>query len=156
MLLSIASWAQSPPNAASAQEFAFGPAVTRTVDPNQALSSLESDIKELIAQNDKKMFGLTPGQSEKAKAMLSAMYRDIAQLHGKYRRAKEPVDAAPLYQQIEETLSKGGGADKMFMLALKGKATPQSRRCDNFCWRQCGPNLVGEWGCFLTCQRHCN
>ena len=156
-LFSTIGWAQAPPPTAPAREFPFGPPVTKTVDPNQVLNSLESDLKELMAQNDKKMFGLSPGQSEKAKSMLSAMYRDIAKLHGKYRRAKEPVDAAALYKEIEDTLDKSGGGDKLLMLALKGKGTSaQSRRCDSFCWKECGPNHVGEWGCFLTCQRHCS
>ena len=156
-LLSTACWAQNPPSAPPSKEFPFGPAVTKTVDPNQVLGGLESDIKEVMAQNDKKMFGLTSGQSEKARAMLSAMYQNIARLHQKYRRVKEPVDAAPLYKEIEDTLDKSGGGDKLLMLALKGKgASAQSRRCDGFCWKECGPNHVGDWGCFLTCQRHCS
>jgi hypothetical protein len=155
-VLSTACLAQSPP-AAPTKEFAFGPATAKTVDPNQVLGSLESDLKELMAQNDKKRFGLSPGQSEKARAMLSAMYQSITRLHAKYRRVKEPVDAAPLYKEIEDTLDKSGSDDRLLILALKGKGnSPQSRRCDGFCWKECGPNHVGDWGCFLTCQRHCS
>ena len=67
-LFSTIGWAQAPPPAAPAREFPFGPPVTKTVDPNQVLNNLESDLKELMAQNDKKMFGLSP---DVAKASVS-------------------------------------------------------------------------------------
>jgi len=138
------------------REFSFGPSTEKAVDPNQVIASVEADIKDLIAQNDKKAFGLSPAGSDKARSMLSSMLRATNGLRAKYRRAKEPVDATALYNEIEDTLEKSGGGDKLLMLALKGKATgAQSRRCDSFCWKQCGPNHVGDWGCFLTCQRHC-
>jgi hypothetical protein len=150
--LAASALAQTPP----AREFAFGPSTEKAVDPNQVITSVEADIKEVIAQNDKKAFGLSPAQSDKARGMLSSMLRAVNGLHAKYRRVKEPVDGTALYREIEDTLDKSGGDDKLLMLALKGKGTgAQSRRCDSFCWKQCGPNHVGDWGCFLTCQRHC-
>ena len=149
--LALGAFAQTPQ-----REFAFGPSTEKTVDANQVLASVEGDLKDLIAQVDRKAFGLTPAQSDKAKTMLGSMQRGIGALRTKYRRAKDPVDAAALYKEIEDTLEKSGGGDKLLMLALKGKGTsPQSRRCDSYCWKQCGPNRVGDWGCFLTCQRQC-
>src|SRR2546423_3561858 len=94
------------PATTTPKEFAFGPATARMTDPNQTLAGVEADIKELMGQNDKKMFGLSPGGSEKAKTMLASMQRGISTLRVKYRRVKEPVDAAPLYQEIEDTLEK--------------------------------------------------
>jgi hypothetical protein len=151
--LSCALWAQSPP----AGQFAFGPATAKQVDPQDTLKGIEADIRDLIAQTDKKAFGLSPGQSEKVKFMLSGMLRGVSELRSKYRRVKDPVDAAPLYDEVETNLEKHGGGDKLLLLALKPKsANPaMSKRCDSYCWKQCGPNRVGDWGCFLTCQRHC-
>jgi hypothetical protein len=151
--LSCTLWAQSP----AANQFPFGPATAKQVDPQETLKGIEADIRDLIGQTDKKMFGLTPAQSEKVRFMLSGMQRGVSELRAKYRRVKDPVDAAPLYDEIETSLEKHGGGDKLLLLALKGKsANPaQSKRCDSYCWKQCGPNHVGDWGCFLTCQRHC-
>ena len=151
--LSCTLWAQSPP----ASPFPFGPATAKQVDPQDTLKGIEADIRDLIGQTDKKMFGLSPAQSEKVKFMLSGMGRGIGELRSKYRRVKDPVDAAPLYEEIETSLEKHGGGDKLLLLALKNKSTnpAQSKRCDSYCWKQCGPNHVGDWGCFLTCQRHC-
>ena len=153
LVLSCACLAQAP--APAAKQFPFGPATEKQVDAIQVLSAVEADIKDLIAQNEKKQFSLTPSQQDKARYMLAAQSRAIGGLKQKYRRVKDPVDAAPLYDEIEVALEKSGGGDKLLMLALKGKDTPQTRRCDNFCWKECGPNHVGDWGCFLTCQRHC-
>ena len=149
--LALSAFAQAP------REFDFGPSTEKTVDPNQVIAAVEADIKDLMAQNEKKAFGLSAGGSDKARAMLGSMLHAVNGLHAKYRRAKEPVDGAALYKEIEDTLEKSGGGDKLLMLALKGKGMggAQSRRCDSFCWKECGPNHVGDWGCFLTCQRHC-
>ena len=71
--LSCALWAQSPP----AGQFAFGPATAKQVDPQDTLKGIEADIRDLIAQTDKKAFGLSPGQSEKVKFMAPFAVREL-------------------------------------------------------------------------------
>ena len=156
LLSEHAAWAQYPTSADPGKKNAFGPVTMATLEPNQALNNLESDIKELMAENDKGVFDITPAESEKVKAILSAMYLDIIKLHAKYHTAKGDVDTATFYKEIEATLDKNERNAKSLILSLKRKGiSAKSHECENFCWESCGHNSVGEWVCFLTCRRHC-
>src|SRR5947207_15715655 len=74
------------------------------LDPNKTLTTLESDIKDLMADIDKKEFDVTPAESDTVKTALSSLYVDITNLHAKYRAGKGEVDAAPFLKEIETTL----------------------------------------------------
>ena len=127
------------------------------VDPNQVLAGLEADVSELMAANDKKTFAITPADSRKAKAILSAMYLDLANLHAKYATTKGDINAAEFYKEIEAMLDEKEGNGKSLILSLrrKGVSAQAHHECENFCWESCGHNSVGEWVCFLTCRRRC-
>ncbi len=126
------------------------------VDPNQILTGLERDIKELIADNDKNAFDIKPADSKKVKDTLSSMRADVSKLLAKYRGTKDQVDAPALYKDINATLNEKEGGNKSLILSLKKKGiSTKSHECENFCWESCGHNSVGEWVCFLTCRRHC-
>jgi hypothetical protein len=126
------------------------------VDPNEVLIGLEGDITDLMAENDKQVFNISPVESDKLKPILLAMYEDITKLHGKYNTTKTIVDAPSLYKEIEATLNQNEAGSKSLILSLKKKGfSTKSAECENFCWESCGHNSVGEWVCFLTCRRHC-